>query len=69
MYKDRRSIDLCYKRLITKSQGDCSVAVAIIEQSMANNWNGLFDLQQHKDANSNKLTNGYPKQADYTIGM
>lgn len=69
MYKNRRSIELCYKRLIVKSQGDCGVAVAIIEQSMANNWNGLFDLQQHKDANSNKLTNGYPKQSDYTIGM
>lgn len=69
MYKNRKSIELCYKRLITKSQGSFGVAVAIVEQSMANNWNGLFELKEHKDADNNKSTSHYRKEADYTIGM
>ncbi len=69
MYKDRRSIELCHKRLMLKAQGSIEVAKTIIEQSMANNWNGLFELKEQQNANTHRFTNDNRKQADYTIGM
>lgn len=68
-YKNQKSIELCYKRLMTKSQGSLEMSKTIIEQSMANNWNGLFELKEQKNANTNESKNGYRKQTDYTIGM
>lgn len=45
-YKTAKSVAVCYKRLVNLSGGNPEVAMAIVEQSMANNWDGLFALKQ-----------------------
>ena len=68
-YYNQKSIELCYTRLVEKSKGDFETSLAIIEQSMANNWDGLFELKEQQDAYTNKSKNNFPKRTDYTIGM
>lgn len=45
-YKDKDSTFLAYKKLFKLSGGDLPKAKRIIEQSMANNWAGLFELKE-----------------------
>lgn len=49
-YKSELSLKVCYNKLVRLSGGDPTTAKAIIEQSMANNWAGIFPL---KDDNAN----------------
>lgn len=44
-YKTQESFELMAKKLFDLSRGDESKALKIIEQSMANNWAGLFELK------------------------
>lgn len=44
-YKTQRSLEVCYKQLLEKSKNDPLIAMQIVEQSMGNNWAGLFDLK------------------------
>lgn len=44
-YKDKDSVALAYKKLCDLSESDVLTAQKIIEQSMANNWAGLFRLK------------------------
>lgn len=44
-YKSERSLKLCRKKLVELSNGNPKIAKEIVEQSMANNWAGLFPLQ------------------------
>lgn len=44
-YKTEKSIKLCYQKLIKLSGYDPFVARQIVDQSMANNWAGLFELK------------------------
>ena len=50
-YKSETSLKSCYNKLFELSGGDPIIADKIIEQSMANNWAGLFAL---KNNNNNK---------------
>lgn len=45
-YKSEKSISLFISNLTKYSGGDISKARQIIEQSMANNWAGIFELKQ-----------------------
>jgi len=45
-YKTEQSLMVCAKKLHELSGGSASVADQIIEQSMANNWAGIFELKQ-----------------------
>ena len=47
-YKSDSSLKVCYNRLVKLSGGDPATALAIVEQSMANNWAGLFPLKNEK---------------------
>lgn len=51
----QRGFDSLYARLLELSKGDADLARKIIQQSMANNWAGLFPL---------KTTNDYVRNAD-----
>lgn len=42
-------IEQCVKRLIKISNGNVQVAEAIVSQSMANNWAGLFELKNERN--------------------
>ena len=44
-YKGQTSINTFCKKLIEYSNGDAIIAEAIIEQSIANNWAGIFELK------------------------
>ena len=44
-YKSEDSIKVFFKKLYELSNGDFVIAEKIIEQSMANNWAGIFELK------------------------
>jgi hypothetical protein len=44
-YKSKTSIESCYNKLLTMSNKDSDKFEQIIEQSIANNWAGLFELK------------------------
>lgn len=54
----QRGFDVFYAHLLELSSGDAGRARKIIEQSMANNWAGLFPL---------KTTNDYGRNADNRV--
>jgi hypothetical protein len=45
MYKTPASIRKCYNNLLTLSDSNPTTAKLIIDQSMANNWAGIFELK------------------------
>ena len=47
-YKSIKSTELAYKSLLKLSSGNPETAMKIVEQSMANNWAGLFELKTPK---------------------
>ena len=67
MYKRQCDVELCYKRLKEYSGNDTTKAMQIVEQSMTNNWSGLFELKEH-DKSSISLQSGemnYDKFSDW----
>lgn len=56
-YKNEKSLKACYNRLVNLSGGDAGVAAMIVEQSMANNWKGLFPLQRYNNGTNNRRSN------------
>ena len=44
-YKDEKSTMLAYRKLLRLSNKDSHQALKIVEESMANNWAGLFELK------------------------
>lgn len=44
-YKSQASVDILFKKLQTLSNGDLAKARMIVEQSIGNNWSGLFTLK------------------------
>ncbi len=54
-YKTTDSTELAYKKLLRLSGKDPNKAIKVIEQSMENNWAGLFRLnREDKDPTSNR---------------
>jgi hypothetical protein len=47
-YKSESSLIICYKNLLKMSNNNSGAALKIIEQSIANNWAGLFPLKIDK---------------------
>jgi hypothetical protein len=52
-YKTQQSLEACYRNLIKLSMDNIDNAVLIIDQSMGNNWQGLFPLR-----NGQKIQSG-----------
>lgn len=53
-YKSEDSATLCYRKLVELSGGNPDTAMKVVEQAMANNWAGLFELKTKKDGNRSK---------------
>lgn len=53
-YKSDLSLKTCYNKLYKLADGDPQKAMAIVEQSMANNWAGLFPLKNQINGNNRK---------------
>lgn len=54
-YKSDLSLKKCYNNLVKLSGNDPRVAMAVVEQSMANNWAGLFALKQDYNGTNRKI--------------
>lgn len=61
-YKGQASVEACYKKLMDLAENDSSAARQIVEQSMANNWAGLFELKT--DNNGNRNHTQYQRRID-----
>ena len=51
-YKTKKTLDVFVKRLIELSNGDYGTAEAIVNQSIGNNWAGIFELKNGGAARS-----------------
>jgi hypothetical protein len=62
-YKDSDSTFLAYKKLLKFSNENNKQAIEVIEQSMSNNWSGLFEIKEVQNNNNykapSKITTGY----------
>ena len=66
-YKGQTSINTFCKKLIDYSNGEPIIAEAIIEQSIANNWAGIFELKNNN--NGNKQQNRRDADAQWRAEM
>lgn len=53
-YNSEISIKKCYNKLLELSEGDAKTAQAIVDQSIANNWSGLFPLRNERTNKTNQ---------------
>ena len=66
MYKRQCDLELCYKKLKGFSDGNAEKATLIIEQSMTNNWSGLFELKTSTPSATLKSSEmNYDKDSDW----
>ena len=47
-YKSEKSLKACYNKLVKLSKGNPAVASQIVDESIANNWAGFFELKNNK---------------------
>lgn len=57
-YKSEMSLKTFYDNLIKLSNNNPDIAMQIVNQSIANNWAGIFELKQPKQPTLNKANNG-----------
>ena len=66
MYKRQQDLVKCYNKLKEFSKGSTSKAMKIVEQSMANNWSGLFELKTSTPSTALKSSEmNYDKDSDW----
>lgn len=66
MFKRQCDLELCYKKLKKYSDGNVEKATLIIEQSMTNNWSGLFELKTSTPSTTLKSSEmNYDKDSDW----
>ena len=49
IYKSQDSLQACYNKLVKLAGNDPLKAMAIVEQSIANSWKGLFELNEENN--------------------
>lgn len=68
-YKSEKSLQSCYKQLLRLCDNNPNVATQIIEQSMANNWAGLFELKQRNNGNNRSSYTSKQEANAYALGL
>lgn len=63
-YADEKSIKVCYNKLVKLSQNNSEIARLIVEQSMANNWAGLFGLKNENQYGNNRTNYSRKQEAN-----
>ena len=63
-YKSDMSLKVCYNKLVKLAGGDPATAMAIVEQSMGNNWAGLFPLRNERNGTTINQSTGDPRQRE-----
>ena len=61
-YKSEKSLRICYNKLLSLSGNNPEKATLIVEQSIANNWKGLFELKNTNHGKPNFATHDNNKQ-------
>ena len=61
-YKSETSLKICYNKLLSLSGNNPEKATLIVEQSIANNWQGLFELKNTNHGKPNFATHDNNKQ-------
>ena len=73
VYKSEKSIQACYNKLINLSKNDAAAAAKMIDNAIAGNWAGFFELKPETNTNygNNKqsTTNFGSKQTADTSGF
>ena len=54
-YKNEDSIKAAYNKLYKLAEGNSELADKIVEQSLANNWDGLFELKDENKKDSTRI--------------
>jgi len=62
-YKSQRSLKLCYDKLKRLSNGDAATARLIVEESMSNNYAGLFELKDRRPSGNGQYMTRQMAQA------
>lgn len=62
-YKSQNSVELCYRNLKKLAGGAPGEAKLVVEQSIANNWNGLFEIKKFKHEDNSRIS--LPKNIVY----
>lgn len=57
-YKSEKALKICYNKLVKLSHGDPQIAMEIVEQSIGNNWAGLFELKENDGRTNNQPSGG-----------
>lgn len=63
-YKSPKSLEACYKKLLRLANNDPATAMAIVDQSMANNWAGLFPLRPDYATTTINQPTGDPRKRE-----
>ena len=61
-YKSEKSLKICYNKLLSLSENNPEKATLIVEQSIANNWQGLFELKNTNHSKPKIATHDNNKQ-------
>lgn len=67
-YKTQASLQKCYNNLIELSGNNPHIARRIIDQSIANNWAGLFELKQQGKASTQTKGESAPNGVKLGVG-
>ena len=65
-YKSEKSLKVCYENLLKLSNNNPEEAREIVNQSIANQWKGLFKLQNRNSNETNSNTNSNTKTKQLT---
>ena len=66
-YKSEKSLKACYNKLVKLSKGNPAIASQIINEAIANNWAGFFELKNNKNEYGNKKQTNSTDSGDTII--
>ena len=66
-YKPEKSLKACYSKLVKLSKDNPAIASQIINEAIANNWAGFFELKNNKNEYGNKKQTNSTDSGDTII--
>lgn len=66
-YKSEKSLKACYSKLVKLSKDNPAIASQIINEAIANNWAGFFELKNNKNEYGNKKQTNSTDSGDTII--
>lgn len=66
-YKSDKSLKACYNKLVKLSKGDPMIASQIIDEAIANNWAGFFELKKNRNEHETSEGKNDAKSIDAPI--